>query len=63
MDRAAKGAENNGMALFIEMADGLDKIHQLQLHENQDIYNKAYGIIDKYFGGDEDEGLEGDGPV
>ena len=63
MDRAAKGEENNGMALFIEMADGLDKIHQLQLHENQDIYNKAYGIIDKYFGGDEDEGIEGDGPV
>ena len=46
--------EVNNMALFIEEAGGMEKIHQLQLHDNQEIYKKAYHIIDTYFS-DEDE--------
>ena len=50
---------SNQMALFIEEAGGMEKIHQLQLHENEEIYKKAYQIIDKYFGEEEDDtGLE-----
>jgi hypothetical protein len=48
----------NRMALFIEECGGMEKIHQLQIHDNVDIYKKAYGIIDKYFNDeDEDTGL------
>lgn len=55
-----QGQTQNQMAMFIEMADGVDKIHQLQMHENAEIYKKAYNIIDKYFSEEEDEvaGLE-----
>lgn len=33
----------------IEEAGGLEKIEDLQHHKNQDIYDLAYKIIDKYF--------------
>lgn len=45
----------NQMALYIEEAGGMEKIHNLQLHDNVDIYKKAYGLIDKYFGEDDEE--------
>jgi len=35
---------------------GLDKIEFLQNHENQDIYRKAYDIIERYFGTEEEDG-------
>lgn len=51
MDRNVTGDGVNKMAEYIEVADGSDKIHQLQMHDNQEIYKKAYNIIDKYFNG------------
>ncbi|KAJ8326530.1 Importin subunit alpha-1 [Batrachochytrium dendrobatidis] len=45
----------NQMALFIEEAGGMEKIHELQMHENTEIYRKAYSIIDKYFNDENDE--------
>ncbi len=45
----------NQMAVYIEEAGGMDKIHNLQLHDNGEIYKKAYSIIDKYFNEEEDE--------
>mmetsp|Transcript_15447 Transcript_15447/g.22971 ORF Transcript_15447/g.22971 Transcript_15447/m.22971 type:complete len:538 (-) Transcript_15447:294-1907(-) len=54
-DAKASGTDNNQMATFIAEAGGLDKIEQLQLHDNLSIYNKALKILTKYFGGEEDE--------
>lgn len=39
----------NRYALYIEECGGMDLIHQLQTHENEDVYKKAYHIIDRYF--------------
>ena len=40
--------------LCIASVSGLDKIEFLQNHENQDIYQKAFQIIDRYFGSEEE---------
>lgn len=34
---------------------GLDKIEFLQSHQNLDIYQKAFDIIDRYFGSEEED--------
>lgn len=39
----------------ILFAQGLDKIEYLQNHENQDIYQKAFDIIERYFGTEEED--------
>ena len=41
-------------------AEGVDKLEALQEHSNEDIYNKAVELLEKYFGedGDEDENLK-----
>ncbi|KND03887.1 hypothetical protein SpCBS45565_g05181 [Spizellomyces sp. 'palustris'] len=48
-------AGTNEMAVYIEEATGVEKIYQLQLHDNAEIYKKAYNIIDKYFSDEDDE--------
>ena len=56
-------ANGNQMTNFIEMADGVEKIHNLQMHENTEIYKKAYNIIDTYFSDDADgDGIDALGP-
>lgn len=45
----------NQFSLYIEEAGGMEKIHNLQIHDNEDIYNKAYSIIEKYFAEEEEE--------
>uniref|UniRef100_A0A665UT43 Importin subunit alpha n=1 Tax=Echeneis naucrates TaxID=173247 RepID=A0A665UT43_ECHNA len=55
--------ENNGSGVnpycsLIEEAYGLDKIEFLQSHDNQEIYQKAFDLIEHYFGvEDEDTSL------
>ncbi|KAM9385422.1 importin subunit alpha-7 [Pholidichthys leucotaenia] len=55
--------ENNGTGVnpycsIIEEAYGLDKIEFLQSHGNQEIYQKAFDLIERYFGvEDEDASL------
>ncbi|KAK9236757.1 armadillo-type protein [Lipomyces kononenkoae] len=46
-DKAETGV--NTYALYIEEAGGMEKIHNTQTNANEDIYMKAYNIIDKYF--------------
>ncbi|KAJ1647449.1 Importin subunit alpha-1 [Coemansia asiatica] len=58
-DKEMSANQINQYALFIEEAGGMEKIHNLQLHDNIEIYKKAYNIIDKYFSeGDADEDTE-----
>lgn len=56
----------NRYALFVEEAGGMEKIHvstsslqanrqNAQTNSNEDIYQKAYGIINKYFADEDDE--------
>ena len=41
------------LSLTVSLFLGLEKIEYLQNHENQEIYKKAFDIVEKYFSGDE----------
>merc|ERR1711939_733957 len=45
----------NRYALFIEECGGMEKIHDCQNNSNEEIYMKAYNIIEKYFSDEEGE--------
>lgn len=51
----APGCESAGnkYAVMVEECGGLDKIEYLQSHENPEIYQRAYNLIEKYFGTDD----------
>jgi len=55
MDRinAGPGAMNQ-YAVYVEEAGGMVTIHNLQQHENLEIYKKAFNIMDKYFPDEEE---------
>lgn len=40
---------------FLLATIGLDKIEFLQSHENQEIYQKAFDLIEHYFGVEDDD--------
>ncbi len=51
---AGEGADAiNKYALFIEECGGMEKIHDCQTNANEEIYMKAYNIIEKYFSDEE----------
>uniref|UniRef100_A0AAQ5Y2E5 Importin subunit alpha n=1 Tax=Amphiprion ocellaris TaxID=80972 RepID=A0AAQ5Y2E5_AMPOC len=47
--------EAETIANLIEECGGLEKVEQLQNHENEDIYKLAYEIIDQFFSSDDIE--------
>lgn len=49
---------NNGINLYAQMideCDGLDKIEQLQSHDNHEIYEKVVKILERYWAEEEEE--------
>merc|ERR1712038_2120004 len=54
-EQEVKTTGSNPYAVQIEECYGLDKIEFLQSHENLDIYQKAFDIIERYFGSEEDD--------
>ena len=55
---AGEGDSINRYALFIEECGGMEKIHDCQTNANEEIYMKAYNIIEKYFSDEEDNADE-----
>jgi len=55
---AEKLSETDKVAMMIEECGGLDRIENLQTHENEAIYQKALQIIESFF---PDEGAEDEG--
>lgn len=43
------------MCMMLEELGGVDKIEQLQTHENKDVYQAALKLIDKYLGADDED--------
>ncbi|XP_011188423.1 importin subunit alpha [Zeugodacus cucurbitae] len=50
------GTEN--LCLMVEEMGGLDKLEKLQEHENEEIYKKAFALVDTYFNSGEDAEAE-----
>src|SRR5262249_19681759 len=64
MDKQAAGpGAVNQYAQFVEEANGMITIHNLQQHDNLEIYKKAYNIMDKYFPDDEEVEAGVDAPT
>ncbi|KAF2859981.1 ARM repeat-containing protein [Piedraia hortae CBS 480.64] len=59
MDKAASEGSNeapvNRYALFIEDVGGMEKIHDCQNNSNEEIYMKAYNIIEKFYSDEPDD--------
>ncbi|CAO3620964.1 unnamed protein product [Cunninghamella blakesleeana] len=60
MEKAHTADGLNPYSLMIEECNGVDYIHNLQTHENADIYKKAYAIIDKYYSDDDEDETDAD---
>ncbi|KAH0602535.1 uncharacterized protein H6S33_008616 [Morchella sextelata] len=55
MDKNAETDNLNRYAMYIEEAGGMERIHACQNNANEEIYMKAYNIIEKYFQDEDDE--------
>ncbi|XP_076466336.1 importin subunit alpha-5-like [Babylonia areolata] len=53
----AKGmTQLDSLCQHLEELGAVDKIEQLQEHENQNVYKAAQGLIDNYFGAEDEDG-------
>lgn len=63
MDKQSAGpGATNQYARYVEECGGMHMIHNLQQHDNLEIYKKAFNIMDKYFA-DEDEDTNIEAPA
>jgi len=53
--QAQGNGSTNPYTTFVDEAEGLDKLEQLQNHQNEDVYKKAVHILETYFGLDDEE--------
>ena len=57
-ERLSKANGINPFLSIVEEAEGIDRLEELQQHENEDIYKKAVRILENYFSaGEEDENM------
>ncbi|GBL52147.1 Importin subunit alpha-1 [Candidozyma auris] len=56
LEKEKNQGTTNEYAIHIEEAGGMEKIFNCQANSNVHIYNKAYTIIEKYFGEEDDDG-------
>jgi len=66
LDKEAAGESSEGInryALFIEECQGMEKIHDCQTNANEEIYMKAYNMIEKYFSDEDDAEAIEEAPV
>jgi importin subunit alpha-1 len=56
-ERLNKGSNGNPFLQPIEESEGIDKLEELQSHENEDIYKKSVKLLETYFSASEDENL------
>lgn len=61
LDKEQGHSTNNEYAIYIEEAGGMEKIFECQANSNENIYNKAYSIIEKYFGEEDDDAFNENG--
>jgi len=54
-EKEAKDTGINEYATIIEECHGIDKLEQLQNHQNNEIYEKAVNILELYFAAEEEE--------
>ncbi|KAG7399218.1 Importin alpha subunit (Karyopherin alpha subunit) (Serine-rich RNA polymerase I suppressor protein) [Phytophthora boehmeriae] len=52
------GESENRMARYIEEADGIELIQNLQFHQEEEIYEKSVRIIREYFDGEDEEDFD-----
>lgn len=59
LGKSKGGADANPFLVPFDEADGVEKLEALQEHHNEEVYEKAVGILEKFFQeeGDEDENL------
>ncbi|CAO3673331.1 unnamed protein product [Umbelopsis vinacea] len=55
MDRSNSEEGINMYAIMVEECGGLDIIQNLQTHDNEEIFKKAFQLIDRYFSEEEEE--------
>jgi len=59
LSAAKKEGEVDKVCAVIEECEGLDKIENLQTHENEEVYHKALEIIDTFFTEEDEQDNEG----
>ena len=61
LSAATRHGESETVAQMIEECGGLDKLEELQAHENEQLYKKALEIIETFFPDEEGVSVEDDG--